>query len=78
MSGAIKKLIDRINRAAGRYRSTLKDRVSAKHARKVWTSACLSYEEEEKLVTYLVKCAETGYPKTKNEVLGSARQDLHK
>ena len=38
----------------------------------------MSYDEEEELVTYLVKCAEIGYPKTKDEVIGIVRQALHK
>ena len=84
MSGAIKAVIDGkmgVNRAADQYgvpRSTLKDRVSAKHRARSGPQPYLSYEEEEELVTYLVKCAEIGYPKTKDEVIGIVRQALHK
>ena len=38
----------------------------------------LSYEEEEELVTYLTKCVEIGYLKTKNEVIGIVWQALYK
>ena len=84
MSGAVKAVIDGkmgVNRAADQYgipRSTLKDRVSAKHSAKSGPQPYLSYEEEEELVAYLVKCAEIGYPKTKDEVIGIVRQALHK
>ena len=70
-----------VNRAADQYgvpRSTLKDRVSTKHRTRSRSWPYLSYEEEEELVTYLVKCAEIGYPKTKDEVIGIVRQALHK
>ena len=66
MSGAIKAVIDgmmSVNRAADQYevpRSTLKDRVSAKHGARSGPQPYLSYEEEEELVTYLVKCAGIG------------------
>jgi hypothetical protein len=52
--------------------------VSAKHGTRSGPQPYLSYEEEEELVTYLVKCAEIGYPKTKDEVIGIVRQALHK
>ena len=58
---------------SGVPRSTLKDRVSAIHGAKSGPQPYLSYEEEEELVTYLVKCAEIGYPKTKDEVIGHDR-----
>ena len=71
-----------VNRAADQYarvpRSTLKDRVSAKHRTRSGPQPYLSYKEEEELVTYLVKGAEFGYPKTKDEVIGIVRQALHK
>ena len=70
-----------VNQAADQYRiprSTLKDRVSAKHRTRVGPQPYLSYEEEEELVTYLAMCAETSYPKTKDEVIGIVRQALHK
>ena len=70
-----------VNRAADQYarvpRSTLKDRVSAKHGTRSGPQPYLSYEEEEELVTYSVKGAEFG-PKTKDEVIGIIRQALHK
>ena len=85
MSGAVKAVIDGkmgINRVADQYgiprRSTLKNRVSAKHGAKSGLQPYLSYEEEEELVTYLVKCAEIGYPKMKDEGIGIVRQALHK
>lgn len=84
MSGAIKAVIDGkmgVNRAADQYgipRSTLKDRVSARHGTKSGPQPYLSYEEEQELARYLVKCAEIGYPKTKDEVIGIVRQTLHK
>ena len=73
MSGAIKFVISGkmgINRAADQYgvpRSTLKDRVSGRHGTRSGPQPYLSYEEEEELVTYLIKCVEIGYPKTKDE-----------
>ena len=84
MSSMIKAVIDGkigVNRAADQYgvpSSTLKDRVSTKHRVRSEPQPYLSYEEEEELVTYLVKCAKTGYPKTKDEVIGIVRQALHK
>ena len=70
-----------VNRAADQYgipRSTFKDRVFAKHRAKSGPQPYLSYEEEEELVAYLVKCAEIGYPKMKDEVIEIVRQALHK
>ena len=70
MSGAIKAIIDGkmgVNRDADQYgvpRSTLKDRVSCRHGTKSGPQPYLSYEEEEELATYSIKCAEIGYPKT--------------
>ena len=79
MSGQIKAVIDSkmgVNWAADQYgipRSTLKDRVSAKHGAKSGPQPYLSYEEEQELVAHLVKCDETGYPKMKDEVIGIVR-----
>ncbi len=58
MSGAVKAVAENkmgVNRAADQYgvpRSTLKDRVSAKHGTRSGPQPYLSYEEEEELVTY--------------------------
>ena len=66
MSEAIKAVVESygVNQADqyGVPRSTLNDRVSAKHTARSGPQLYLSYEEEEELVTYLVKCAEIGYP----------------
>ena len=84
MSGTIKGVIDRkmgVNWAADQYgvpRSTLKDKVSAKYGARSGPQPYLSYKEEEELVTYFGKCAEIGYPKTKDEVIGIVIQALHK
>ena len=84
MSGTVKAVINGkmgANLAADQYgipRSTFKDRVSARHRARSGPKPYLSYEEEEELVTYLVKCAEIGYPKMKDEVIGIVRQALHK
>ena len=79
MSGTIKAVIDgrwvksgSRSVCQGSQDLTLKDRVSAIHGAKSGPQPYLSYEEEEELVTYLVKCAEIGYPKTKDEVIGHA------
>ena len=48
--------------------------MSSKHGTRSGPQPSLSYEEEEELVTYLVKCAEIGYPKAKDEVIGIDRQ----
>lgn len=59
-------------------RSTLKDRVSARHETRSGPQPYLSYEEEEEVATYLIKCAEIGYPKTKDDVIGIIQQALCK
>jgi len=38
----------------------------------------LSYEEEEELVSFLLKSVEIGYPKTKDEVIGIVRKAIQK
>ena len=51
--------------------STLHDHVSGKveHGAKPGHDAYLSLEEEEELVSFLVKCAQIGYPHTQKQVM---------
>ena len=63
-----------VRRASELYdvpRSTLYDRVSGKveHGAKPGRSALLSAEEEEELVSFLIKCARIGYPHTRKQVM---------
>ena len=70
-----------VNWAADQYavpRSTLKDRLSGRHGTKSGPQPYLSYEEEGELANFLMKCAEIGYPETKDEVIGIVRKALLK
>ena len=76
MTGAIKAVSEGklgVNRAADQYavpQSTLKDRLSGRHGNKSGPESYLSFEEERELASHLIKCAEIGYPRTKDEVIG--------
>ena len=68
-----------VNRAADQFgvpRTTLKDRMSGRvtHGSKSGPAPYLTEEEEGELQSYLLSCAEVGYPKTKNEVIGIVRK----
>ena len=70
---------DSIRRAADKYgvpRSTLHDHVSGKveHGAKPGRDAYLSLEEEEELVSFLVKCARIGYPHTRKQVMALVQE----
>ena len=68
-----------IRRAAVEYgipRSTLHDHISGKveHGAKPGRDPYLSLEEEEELVSFLLKCARIGCPRTLKQVMALARE----
>ena len=71
---AVEQGTDSIRRAAEKYgipRSTLHDHVSGKVdlRAKPGRDPYLSLEEEEELVSFLLKCAHIGYPHTRKQVM---------
>ena len=76
MTGTIKAVTESklgVNRAVDQYtvpRPTLKDTLSGRHGNKSGPEPYLSFEEERELASHLIKCAEIGYSKTKDEVIG--------
>ena len=83
MVGALKAVSEGmgVNRAALEYgvpKSTLKDRVAGRvnHGCKCGRAPFLSHSEEEELYHYLVTCANIGYPKRRDDVIGIVRRIL--
>ncbi len=84
MLGALKAVKDGsmgCNRAAlefGVPKTTLKDRISGRVTQgcKFGRSLYLTHAEEKELYDWLLLCACIGYPKSRDDVIGIARQTL--
>ena len=71
---AVEKQGESLRHASGKYgipRSTLHDHISGKveHGSKPGRGSYLSPEEEEELVSFLIKCARIGYPHTRKQLM---------
>ncbi len=76
---AVEKQGESIRRVSEKYgipRSTLHDHISGKveHGSKPGQASYLSPEEEEELVSFLVKCARIGYPHTRKQVMSLVQE----
>ena len=84
MVGALKAVSEGmmgVNRAALEYgipKSTLKDRVAGRvsHGCKSGRTPYLTHSEEEELYHYLLTCANIGYPKRRDDVIGIVRKTV--
>ena len=80
----VQTMVRRVNAGSpeggGVPKTTLKDRVSGRviHGRKSGRAPYLTHEEEQELYDWLLICANIGYPKSRDEVIGIVLQTLVK